>query len=250
MPPVPSSSSPSSPLSGPLAAGPASTRRLHHIPLSPFCRKVRLALAEKRLEVDLVEQTPWTRPMDFLRLNPAGAVPVLEDDAGHGRAVICDSAAICEYLEETRPERPLLPGGPAERAEIRRLVAWFDDKMHREVTANLVDERVMKKVRGHGHPDSGRIRAGSRNLATHLEYIGWLADQRRWLAGEEISLADFAAAAHISCLDYIDYVVWEKAPAPAKEWYQRIKSRPAFRTILADHLSGFPPPDHYADLDF
>ena len=121
--------------------------------------------------------------------------------------------------------------------------------MHREVTANLVDERVMKKVRGGGHPDSGRIRAGSKNLATHLEYVGWLADQRKWLAGEEISLADFAAAAHLSCLDYIGYVDWDSVPS-AKEWYQRIKSRPAFRTLLADHLSGFPPPAHYADLDF
>ena len=224
-------------------------RRLHHIPLSPFCRKVRLALAEKRLEVDLVEQTPWTRSVEFLRLNPAGVVPVFEDDELHGRAVICDSAVICEYLEETRPERPLLPGDPRARAEARRLVAWFDDKMHREVTANLVDERVMKKVRGGGHPDSGRIRAGSKNLATHLDYVGWLADQRKWLAGEEISLADFAAAAHLSCLDYIGYVDWDSVPS-AKEWYQRIKSRPAFRTLLADHLSGFPPPAHYADLDF
>ncbi|MBR26108.1 glutathione S-transferase [Albimonas donghaensis] len=225
-------------------------RRLHHIVLSPYARKVRLALAEKRVEVELIEETPWTRELPFLRLNPAATVPVFVDDPGHGGAVVADSAAICEYLEETRPEPPLLAGDARQRAEIRRLVAWFDDKMMREVTANLVEERVMKKVRGGGHPDSGRIRAGSRNLVTHLEYIGWLADQRRWLAGDAISLADFAAAAHLSCLDYIDYVRWEAAPAAAKDWYQRIKSRPAFRTLLADHLPGFPPPEHYADLDF
>jgi glutathione S-transferase len=224
-------------------------RRLHHIALSPFCRKVRLALAEKRIEVELVEQTPWTRELDFLRLNPAATVPVLEDGAGPGRAVICDSAAICEYLEETRPEPALLPGDPVQRAETRRLVAWFDDKMHREVTANLVEERVMKKIRGGGYPDSARIRAGSRNLLVHLEYIGWLADQRRWLAGEALTLADFAAAAHLSCLDYIGYVDWDAAPS-ARAWYQRIKSRPAFRSLLADLLTGFPPPDHYSDLDF
>jgi glutathione S-transferase len=224
-------------------------RRLHHIALSPFCRKVRLALAEKRVEVELVEQTPWARELDFLRLNPAGTVPVFEDDSAHGRTVVCDSNAICEYLEETRPERPLLPQDPRARAEVRRLVAWFDDKMHREVTANLVEERVMKKIRGGGGPDSARIRAGSRNLLVHLEYVGWLADQRRWLAGEELTLADFAAAAHLSCLDYIGYVDWDAAPS-ARAWYQRIKSRPAFRTLLADLLSGFPPPPHYGDLDF
>lgn len=224
-------------------------RRLHHIILSPFCRKVRLVLAEKQVKVELVEQTPWTRDLDFLRLNPAATCPVFEDDWQGVATVIADSAAICEYLEETRPERPLLPASPRERAEVRRLVAWFDDKMHREVTANLIEERVMKKVRGAGHPDSSRIRAGSKNLAVHLEYVGWLTDQRRWLAGEELTLADFAAAAHFSCLDYIGYVDWDAAPS-ARAWYQRIKSRPAFRSLLADLLSGFPPPQHYADLDF
>ena len=221
-------------------------RRLHHIPLSPYCRKVRLALAEKRVEVELSEETPWTRDVAFLRLNPAARVPVFVDDDG---SAVCDSTAICEYLEETRPDRPLLSGGAVARAEIRRLVAWFDDKMMREATGPLIEERVMKKVRGGGHPDSARIRAGSRNLAVHLEYVGWLADQRHWLAGETLTLADFAAAAHLSCLDYIGYVRWEEAPK-AKVWYQRIKSRPAFRSILADNLSGFPPPGHYADLDF
>jgi len=221
-------------------------RRLHHLPLSPFCRKVRLALAEKRIEVELVEEAPWQREMDFLRLNPAARVPVFVDDDG---TVIADSAAIIEYLEETRPERPLLPKTPAARAETRRLVAWFDDKMQSEVTSNLVEERVMKKMRGGGHPESGRIRAGSRNMRAHLDYIGWLVDQRKWLAGEDLTIADFAAAAHLSCLDYIGDVNWADSPS-AKDWYARIKSRPAFRSILSDHLSGFPPPAHYADLDF
>jgi glutathione S-transferase len=221
-------------------------RRLHHLPLSPFCRKVRLVLAEKRVEVELIEETPWTRGLNFLRLNPAAQTPVFVDDGG---VIVCDSAAICEYLEETRPERPLLPKSPVARAEVRRLVAWFDDKMQREVTANLVDERVMKKIRGGGGPDSGRIRAGRRNVAVHLDYICWLTEQRRWLAGDEMTLADFAGAAHLSCLDYVGDVDWASAPA-AREWYARIKSRPAFRTLLADHLPGFPPPAHYADLDF
>ncbi|MEM1316109.1 MAG: glutathione S-transferase family protein, partial [Pseudomonadota bacterium] len=200
----------------------------------------------KRVEVELVEQQPWLRPIAFLRLNPAAQVPVFADGPD---AVICDSGAICEYLEETRPEPPLWPQDVLARAEARRLVAWFDDKMQREATGPLVEERVMKKVRGGGHPDSARVRAGSRNLAVHLEYISWLADQRRWLAGDALTLADFAAAAHLSCLDYIGYVRWEDAPAAA-DWYRRIKSRPAFRTLLADHLPGFPPPQHYGDLDF
>ena len=87
--------------------------RLYHLPLSPFCRKVRLVLAEKRVEVDLVEERPWERRLDFLRMNPAGKVPVLVTGDG---AVLAESRAICGYLNETMPEPPLMPGDAAERA--------------------------------------------------------------------------------------------------------------------------------------
>ncbi|MEM7544910.1 MAG: glutathione S-transferase family protein [Pseudomonadota bacterium] len=221
-------------------------RRLFHLPLSPFCRKVRLVLAEKRIEFELVEELPWDRRIDFLRLNPAGAVPVFIDDEG---AVFSESNAICEYLEETGPEPRLLPSDAVDRAEARRLVAWFDDKFHREVTVNLVYERVNKRLMKAGYPDSAFVKAGSKNVKYHLEYIGWLIDGRNWLAGDQLSLADFAAASHLSCLDYSGDVPWDIAPA-AKEWYARVKSRPAFRMLLSDHIPGMPPKPHYADLDF
>jgi len=74
-------------------------------------------------------------------------------------------------------------------------------------------------------------------------------ERRRWLAGENFSLADITAAAHLSTLDYLGDVPWDNHE-PAKEWYARIKSRPSFRPLLADHIPGAPPPKHYADLDF
>jgi len=220
-------------------------RRLYHQPLSPFCRKIRLVLAEKKIEVELVEEKTWERRMDFLRLNPAGKVPVLKIDD----LVLADSTAIFEYLEETTPEPPLLPKEPALRAEARRLVAWFDDKFHGEVTANLLYERVNKKLAKAGYPESERIKAGTRNIKYHLDYIGWLMDHRRWLAGDVLTIADFAAAAHLSCLDYVGDVDWARN-AGLHEWYAKVKSRPAFRSILADLVPGFTPPQHYADLDF
>ena len=213
-------------------------RRLYHQPLSPFCRKIRLVLAEKKIEVELVEEKPWERRMDFLRMNPAARVPVLKI----GDLVLSDSGAIFEYIEETCPEPPLLPRTPAARAEARRLAAWFDDKFHDEVTANLLYERVNKKLAKTGYPESEKIKY-------HLDYIGWLTDHRRWLAGDELSIADFAAAAHLSCLDYVGDVDWTRN-AGLHEWYAKIKSRPAFRSILADLVPGFTPPQHYADLDF
>jgi glutathione S-transferase len=220
-------------------------RRLYHLPLSPFCRKIRLVLAEKKIEVELVEEKTWERRMDFLRLNPSGKVPVLRVDD----LVLAESGAIFEYLEEVYPEPALLPKRPADRAEVRRLVAWFDDKFHHEVTANLLYERVNKKLAKAGHPESARIKAGSRNIKYHLDYIGWLIDHRRWLAGDQMTIADFAAAAQLSCLDYVGDVDWTRSQG-LHDWYSKIKSRPAFRSILADLVPGFSPPQHYADLDF
>lgn len=218
---------------------------LYHMSLSPFSRKVRLALAEKDLSFTLMEEREWERRADFLALNPAGTVPVLVD----GDTVVCDSGAILEYLEEAYPGRTLIPGSPAERAEARRLAAWFDGKFHQEVGELLIGEKLTKRLVGGGQPSSAAIRAGLANIRYHLDYIAYLSERRTWLAGDHLSIADLAAAAHLSVVDYIGDVPWA-ANADAKEWYARMKSRPAFRALLADSLPGIPPPAYYADLDF
>lgn len=219
--------------------------RLFHVPLSPFCRKVRLTLSEKRIEVELVEERYWEASADFLRRNPAGKVPVLR----HEGRMLAESQAICEYLDELHPDPPLMPRDAAGRYEVRRLCAWFDDKFHHEVTANLLYERVNKKLMGGGYPDSQKIKAGASAIKFHLDYLAWLLEHRRWLAGNAMTLADFAAAAHLSSLDYISDVDWDRAPV-VKDWYAKIKSRPAFRPLLADQVPGFRCARHYADLDF
>ncbi len=221
-------------------------RILYHLPLSPFSRKVRLALAEKRIPFDIRVERVWDRREEFLAMNPACTVPVLQDANG---LVLADSCAICEYLDEAYPDTPLLGRTLAERAEVRRLVAWFDQKFNAEVTRNLLHERQMKRLLGQGNPDAAAIRAGYANLKPHMDYIGWLAETRAWLAGASLSLADLAAAAHLSTLDYIGDVDWTMSDA-AKDWYARMKSRPSFRPLLADRISGLAPPAHYADLDF
>jgi len=219
--------------------------RLYHVPLSPYCRKVRLSLAEKKIECELVEERYWERDPDFLRRNPAGKVPVLRIDG----KIMAESAPICEWLEEMYPEPSLLPSEPDMRYEVRRLVNWFDDKFHAEVTSKLLYERVNKKIMKKGYPDSTNVKAGAQAIKFHLDYMAWLLERRRWLAGDRMTLADFAAAAHLSCLDYISDVDWHRSDT-VKDWYAKIKSRPAFRSILADQVPGFPPPDHYANLDF
>jgi glutathione S-transferase len=221
-------------------------RTLYHLPIDAGSRKVRVLLAEKRLAFELKAEKVWERRKGFLRLSPAGEIPVLIEDDGTS---IPGSQVIAEYLDEAYGEPTLIGRKALDRAEARRLANWFDIKFAREVTRNLVDEKIMKRFLGLGQPNSSAIRAGHANLHYHLDYIVWLCDRRLWLAGEEFSIADIAAAAHISAIDYLGDVPWS-AHEGAKDWYARVKSRPSFRPILADYIPGIPPPKHYADLDF
>lgn len=219
--------------------------RLYHTPLSPFCRKVRLVLAEKRIEVELVEERYWEDNAELRRRNPAGKLPVLRLD---GR-LLAESQAICEYLDETVPQPSLMPSDPAGRYEVRRLCAWFDDKFNAEATQPVLRERVWKKITRQGYPDSRTVKAGLMAIKQHIDYMTGLLEHRRWLAGNSLSLADFTAAAHFSCLDYIADVDWDRSEV-VTAWYATIKSRPAFRGILADQMPGIHPAPHYAELDF
>lgn len=225
-------------------------RALHHFSLQPRSRRIRIQLREKKLDFEPLAERPWERRDGLLRLNPSGETPVLVEESG---LVVAGAAAIGEYLEEAYDDNPLLGRDAASRAEARRLIDWFDGKFERDVTQNLFHEKLLKRLYGLGGPDSGpnsgAIRAGKANIRIHLDYISWLVDRRNWLAGASFSLADIAAAAQLSVIDYLGDVPWEDH-AGAKDWYARVKSRPSFRPILADTWPGTQPPPHYADLDF
>jgi len=227
---------------------------LHHYPLLAGSRFVRLVLAEYGEEAILVEELPWERDEALLKLNPSGELPVFVDDDG---GVAAGAPVIGEYLAETRGvrvgEQTLMPKLPADRAEVRRLVAWFLTKMEAEVTGYLLSEKVYKRrmgeANGGGSPDSAAIRAARANIKYHLRYVGYLASRRSCLAGKDLTFADLAAAAELSVLDYLGEVPWDE-DVMAKTWYARLKSRPSFRAILSDQVRGIAAASHYADLDF
>lgn len=221
-------------------------RILYHFPLSPQSRLARLALSERRIPFEMRIERVWECGEDFLALNPAREVPVLLEESG---LAIPGGNVITEYLEEAYTGATLLGHSLEERIETRRLLAWFDDKFNHEVSRNLMGEKVDKRIAGTGTPNGTAIRTGYANLRFHLDYIGWLSETRAWLAGPKLTYADLAAAAHLSCLDFIGDVDWSRAPF-AKDWYARVKSRPSFRPLLCDKLAGFTPPAHYMDLDF
>jgi len=224
--------------------------QLFHLPVSPACRTVRLLLGEKGIEPALFEERAWERREDFLRLNPAGELPVFVEDDG---TVVSGFWPLVEYLEEKYPNPTFLPQDVAERAEVRRLADWFSRKFAAEVSEPLIYEKITKRFMsvsaGGGGPDMSVVRTALHNIRYHLDFVCYQMEERTWLAGDYLSMADFVAAAHFSCLDYVGDVPWNQYGA-AKDWYVRLKSRPAFRTLLADYVPGMPPPRAYADLDF
>jgi glutathione S-transferase len=227
---------------------------LFHHPFCPHSRFVRLALDELGLAPRLLEERTWDRREEFLALNPAGTTPVLVEE---GAPPVPGAAIIAEYLDETRgaklAQRRLMPRDIGGRVEVRRLMGWFHDKFFAEVSGTLVMERVYKRYipsgRGGGPPDTAAMRVARSNIRYHLAYIGWLVRTRDWLAGDVLTYADLAAAAHLSVADYLGDVPWSEDET-AKTWYARVKSRPSFRTLLAETLPGVPPSASYADLDF
>ena len=224
---------------------------LYHHSADPLSRKVRLMLAEKGLDFTLSTEEPWNEQPAFLAKNPGKDIPVLEEPDGH---ILCGHRPICEYIDEIT-SRPLFGAYARDKAEVRRLCDWFDEKFYKEVTLYLAGEKILKRLNG-GTPDSDAIRAGKVNIIGHMNYTEWLLNQRNWLAGETFTMADFAAAAQFSVLDYIGEVPWDKSDNGAlifeetKNWYARVKSRPSFRALLTDRIPGILPAGHYGDLDF
>ena len=224
-------------------------RTLHHFPLDPASRQVRLVLGEKRLAFTEVQVRYWERPKELTALNPSGLIPVLVESEDDRELVLCETRAILDHLEETVPEPSLLGREVGERAEARRLLQWFDRKFEYEASGYILHEKMEKRLLGMGAPDLANLRQGRDGLRNHMFYIDKLLQEREWLAGRRLSLADFAAAAHLSVIDYFGDVTWGDFPA-AKTWYMKLKSRPCFRPLLTDRWPGLAPAAHYDDLDF
>lgn len=225
-------------------------RMLLHMPLDPASRKIRLILAEKGLPVRLEAAPPWAPGPELAARNPAQTIPVLVDEPPTGGEIaVCPAQAIAEYLEEAYGAPALMPATSAGRAETRRLSSWFDEKFEREVNAHLLRRKVDERLQGRRRADPESWRAGLEALSWHLDYLTWLLEQRPFLAGDKMTIADLSAAAHLSTNDYLGVVPWTDFPL-VKEWYARLKCRPSFRPLLADRIEGLPPPAHYDDLDF
>lgn len=222
--------------------------RLYHWSFDPAGRLVRLCLGEKGIAFESVDSAPWSPHPDVARLAPGAVAPALVREGPAGHIIAIGTRAICEYLEEATDGDHLLPLHPGERAEARRLWAWVEAGFE-QVTDNLLTERVMQWVRRDREPNSEKLRRGAHALRGRLTFLNAMVERNGFAAGRQLSLADLAAAAHLSAVDYFGDVEWRAVP-DLKEWYARIKSRPSFRPLLADRLEAVRPSPHYANLDF
>jgi len=213
-------------------------RRLIHVMLSPSCRLARLMVGEKRIACD----------------------PVLAEDLKQSMPVFIDMDgtraeglwAILDHLEHNYPDHPLAPADDAARRACLRWVDWAMGPFHEKITQRIVYEKAAPRYTGAGFsraPDMNVIRAGREELKVALAAIGTAAETNGNLACRETTLGDLAVAAPLSALDYFGEVPWSDFPA-ASEWYVRMKSRPAFRSLLLDRVPGQPPVAHYTELDF
>lgn len=221
--------------------------QLYQFPLCPFSRKLRLLLGEKGIGYELVRESPWLRRDEFVDMNPAGQTPVIVD-AGRGLLLV-DSMAIAEYFEETVDKAAMINGTATNRAEIRRLVTWFDTQFYRDVTGPLLFERMEKRIAHAQTPDARALREAMKGAIRHLDYTDYLLDHRQWLGGATMSLADLAAAAQISVTDYLGGIDWKGHEQTAR-WYRGLKSRPSFRALLSERMEMVAPPQHYGNVDF
>lgn len=221
-------------------------KKLYHYPICPLSRQIRVYLKEIDVGFGMIKIDYWKRYKDFLRINPAGTLPVLEESFG---LTIPGIYPITEYLNEKYPNFNFMDDDSDIKCEIRRLLSWFNEKFYREVTKILIDEKVVRLMSGAGTPRTEYIRAAKVNLTQHLIYLSDLLETRSFVGSENISCADIAASCHLSVIDYFGEIHWDSWPL-IKNWYSSLKSRPSFRALLQDQIPGFTPSITYADLDF
>ena len=223
-------------------------KRLWHWPIDPLARTVRLALGEKNWSYEPVVIRPWVSDLELAALAPGATAPALLDTDAEVRVTAIGSLAICEYIEEAEPSPRLLPFTAPEKAEARRLWQWAEESFS-GINNSLLAERISQWVRREHAPNSGALRQGAHALKNRMTFLDALAAERPYLAGRNLTFADLSVAAHLSAYDYFGDVPWDQTP-DLRDWYMRIKSRPAFRSLLSDRVENAKPVKHYANLDF
>ena len=218
---------------------------LYHYYLCPSSRFIRIILEEFKIKYNVQLENYWKPQKDFLKINPAGHLPVLINEEGFP---IIGANACLEYFQDLNLKPNLLGENYKDKAEIYRLYHWFDTLFKKEVLDPIVYEKVFSRVVDNITPNSSNIRAALQNLTFHINYLDYLLKQQDYLVTNSLTYLDFLASANLSVLDYLGLLNFEKNEN-IREWYSKLKSRPSFKTLLRDQIVGLNPDEKYKLID-
>ena len=173
---------------------------LYHYYLCSSSRYIRLILEEHKLTYDTQLENYWKPQKDFLKVNPAGHLPVLVNEENFS---VIGANACVEYIKDLELTPNLFVDNYKEKAEINRLVHWFDVIFKKEVFDPIIYEKVFSRIVDNITPNSENIRAALHNLDFHIQYFNYLLNCKKYFIKDKITYLDFLAAANFSVLDYL-----------------------------------------------
>jgi len=200
--------------------------------ISNYHNKVRIALLEKGIAFDEDPKCSPSQQEAFTARSPMGKVPFLELD---GSVTLTESQAICEYLEEAYPQKPLLPRDPLARAKVRELLIVLE--MHVE----LVARRLYRQAFFGGTVSDEVKQSAEKDLAKGLRALRQLASFSPYVAGKDLTLADCAAFVHLPLVSLTTKIIYGRDfledMAQVKPCLRMLGERPAFRQVNEDRKS-------------
>ena len=218
---------------------------LYHYYLCPSSRYIRLILEEHKITYNTQLENYWKPQKNFLKLNPAGHLPVL---VNNDNFPVIGANACVEYIKDLKLKPKLFVDDYREKAELNRLVHWFDVIFKKEVFDPIIYEKVFSRIVDNMTPNSDNIRAALNNLDFNIQYFNYLLNSKNYFIKDDLTYFDFLVAANLSILDYLGLLNF-KSHENIKEWYSKIKSRPSFKTLLKDQIVGLNPHQNYQNID-
>lgn len=191
---------------------------------SPFARKTRIVLAEKRIDYDLTVDVPWNADTQVPEYNPLGKIPVLVMDDG---STLYDSRVIVEYVDTLSPVSRLIPDGNREKIQVKRWEALADGVCDAAATIFLEKKRVESNqsadwiVR-----QESKIRRGLAAMSLELA-------EKNWCHGEFYSLADIAVGCALGYLDLrFAQIDWRSTHPNLQKLADKLAQRQAFKDTV------------------
>ena len=191
---------------------------------SPFVRKVRIVLAEKKIDYEFVIDSPWSPESGVANLNPLGKIPVLalDDDTS-----LFDSRVISEYLDNVAPNNKLMPSTNRERTEVKRWEALADGICD---AAALI---FLEKKRPAEQQSSEWIVRQQNKIIAGLDYMAAELGDSNWCMGTHFSLADIAAGCALGYLAFrFPEIDWQEKHPNLARLYEKLAHRPAFAETM------------------